>query len=831
MDPVDYNADYIKQISKYGFTVKLNHKYPEIRKQGMNLRWKQLWELIPVGIRYLWYCIKIWRQGRQPIMDFVNQLSDRPIYGAPIGGIGTGTIGRGFNGEFCRYSLIPGIYNYDTILTNQFIVTIRDTDGNTIYHQVLSTNDNRQSKKLSSWKWGFDGNNGNYTALYPRSWTEYNIKEPAVKLICRQISPIIPNNYKDSSLPCAVFVWEVKNLSEINLNVSITFTFQSGINNDETLDDKWTEFFEHQNDVLGVMIHQELNGMPCTYAISSRACANVDISRTLVFDPNGDGLDLWDSLERTGKLSTVTERISPTTKHHVAAGLCASMYVPSKELHEVAFSLVWDMPKINFHNKMREYLRYYTKYFYNDEQSVAPEISHYALNNFPKWESDIFKWQRTVLDDVELPDWYKSALFNELYYVADGGTVWLKTDETDIFSDNDPRKIYGRFGYLEGHEYRMYNTYDVHFYAAFALAQLWPNLQSSIQYEICDTIEMEDSTTRWSMYDGSMHLRKIKGFVPHDVGDPYEEPFMKINAYPVHDICEWKDLNLKYILTCYRDYSITGDLNCLRNFWPSIKKVLDSSLVWDKDNDGLIENAGFPDQTYDAWVMEGASSYCGSLWLASLRCAVEVGKLVGDNEQSNKYMKILERGKVSFQNKLWNGKYYNFDSSPSEYCKSIMSDQLCGQWFLQTCGFSHEVFPEDRVKSSLMTIFENNVMKYKGGYQGAVNGFLPSGSIDIRSLQSEEMWTGVSYGLAALMIHEGMIEQGFRTAEGVYRTVWEKIGMGFQTPEALYENYYYRSTGYMRPLSIWAIHRAWSMRNRSDMEKETDNVTIKDNTA
>ena len=23
------------------------------------------------------------------------------------------------------------------------------------------------------------------------------------------------------------------------------------------------------------------------------------------------------------------------------------------------------------------------------------------------------------------PDWYKSALFNELYYVSDGGTVWL----------------------------------------------------------------------------------------------------------------------------------------------------------------------------------------------------------------------------------------------------------------------------------------------------------------------------------------------------------------------------------------------------------------------
>ena len=33
------------------------------------------------------------------------------------------------------------------------------------------------------------------------------------------------------------------------------------------------------------------------------------------------------------------------------------------------------------------------------------------------------------------------------------------------------------FRYLEGHEYRMYNTYDVHFYSSFALIDLWPNLQ------------------------------------------------------------------------------------------------------------------------------------------------------------------------------------------------------------------------------------------------------------------------------------------------------------------------------------------------------------------
>lgn len=44
---------------------------------------------------------------------------------------------------------------------------------------------------------------------------------------------------------------------------------------------------------------------------------------------------------------------------------------------------------------------------------------------------------------------------------------------------DDPRRAYGRFAYLEGHEYRMYSTYDVHFYASVALANLFPNLQVS----------------------------------------------------------------------------------------------------------------------------------------------------------------------------------------------------------------------------------------------------------------------------------------------------------------------------------------------------------------
>lgn len=61
-----------------------------------------------------------------------------------------------------------------------------------------------------------------------------------------------------------------------------------------------------------------------------------------------------------------------------------------------------------------------------------------------------------------------------------------------------------------------------------------------------------------------------------------------------------------------------------------------------------------------------------------------------------------------------------------------------------------------------------------------------------KSMQSEEIWTGVVYALASVMISEGMTSEGFQTAKGIYETVYNTIGMGFETPEALYEKKHYR---------------------------------------
>ncbi|CAF4538949.1 unnamed protein product, partial [Rotaria magnacalcarata] len=60
---------------------------------------------------------------------------------------------------------------------------------------------------------------------------------------------------------------------------------------------------------------------------------------------------------------------------------------------------------------------------------------------------------------------------------------------------------------------------------------------------------------------------------------------------------------------------------------------------------------------------------------------------------------------MSYSDKLWNGKYYNYDSSLSRHHDCIMSDQLAGFWYLRLSGHKYDDFEKDRIGSVLNTIF------------------------------------------------------------------------------------------------------------------------------
>jgi non-lysosomal glucosylceramidase len=48
----------------------------------------------------------------------------------------------------------------------------------------------------------------------------------------------------------------------------------------------------------------------------------------------------------------------------------------------------------------------------------------------------------------------------------------------------------------------------------------------------------------------------------------------------------------------------------------------------------------------------------------------------------------------------------------------------------------------------------------------------------------------------------------------MFKSMTEKIGLCFETPEALYGKACYRSLGYMRPLSIWSMQTAYERKKK-----------------
>ncbi|XP_037708746.1 non-lysosomal glucosylceramidase isoform X1 [Drosophila subpulchrella] len=899
----------VTAVPKYGLKLKFDHVWPERRIQNARASIRQTLPMVPLVCRYAAYYWKVSREGRRVYMDYYYMENGKQIYGVPIGGIGGGTIGRGYAGEFCRFQMRPGIYEYNVVQANQFIVTIKDPKGCTIFQSLLSkcsTRDkssnpdadtdpdgertkcqlpncsSRAKQPLSAWHSNIEDSRCSYTGLYPRSWTEYDLSHYGVRLTCRQVSPVIPHEYRDSSLPCAVFVWSVENVCDQERKVSITFSFKNGTGNKKQDAEGGAESqLISEGNAKGVSIRQKIADMPCSYNLACRVLPEISITRCPQFDPAGNGEQLWGQLKEHGQLSEQPTSESLKTKD-IGVAVCAQVALKPMASHELEFVLAWDMPKIQFPRKMQTHTRYYTKYF-DDSGESGPKICEYALKQYATWERLIDAWQRPKLNDETLPDWYKCAIFNQLYFISDGGTIWLKCDSSlgkDLAYD-DPRLAYGRFGYLEGHEYRMYNTYDVHFYASPALAHLWPNLQVSLQYDFKDAIAAELSDTRKMLYDGKVMPRKVKNCVPHDLGDPDEEPFTLINCYNIHDVNDWKDLNTKFVLQVYRDYYVLNELaqaqsdnaskfssiefidkeslyelysqdnkrknsseekqqnrksasmyinetngkvylmdaiGYLKAMYGPCKAIMERTIEYDKDNDGLIENTKMPDQTYDSWVMDGPSAYCSGLWLAALQTMSAMATILDQPNDCLRYQDILEKGKKSLEEKLWNGSYYRFDLSHS-HRDTIMADQLCGHWYLKSCGFDYEIYPKENVRTALKRIYDNNVMGFHEGNIGAVNGFIANageptkpGHVDNSNIQAEEVWPGVVYALAATMIQEGMYEEAFQTAGGMYKTISQRIGMNFETPEALYGEKRYRSIGYMRPLSIWSMQVALERR-------------------
>jgi non-lysosomal glucosylceramidase len=88
-----------------------------------------------------------------------------------------------------------------------------------------------------------------------------------------------------------------------------------------------------------------------------------------------------------------------------------------------------------------------------------------------------------------------------------------------------------------------------------------------------------------------------------------------------------------------------------------------------------------------------------------------------------------------------------------------------------------------------------------------VNGMTADGQVIVQqgNQQVQEVWVGTTFSVAALMLADGMKDEAYRTAWGLYHTTYETQGYWFRTPEAWDGTGHYRASMYMRPAAIWAM--------------------------
>lgn len=783
---------------------------------------------------------------------YPSNIDDGPWHGMPLGGFGAGCIGRSSRGDFNLWHIDGGEHLFKNAPACQFSVFESNNTSSQAY--ALSTQP-PDDGSLQAWQWyagsgsrgvGEQGSGGEsdcvqqtgtYHALYPRSWFVYeNIFK--AQLTCEQFSPIWANNYQETSYPVAVFVWNAYNPTDAPITVSIMLSwenmvgwFTNALKSPEVRvrDDgspvydyqpRWGESQGNYNylvespQFLGCFLGRVDIAEPVpegdgSWCIATRQNPKVEVFYHTKWNPVGTGEEIWSSFADNGSLDNYINATPAAAGEQLAAALAVRFTLQPRESLEIPFALAWDLPVTEFAAGVN-YHRRYTDFFGKNGQN-AWAIATTALEQYHSWQQQIQNWQQPILNREDLPAWFKTALFNELYVLSGGGTLWSAASELD------PR---GQFAVLECLDYRWYESLDVRLYGSFGLLLLFPELEKAVIRAFARAIPQGDDTPRVIGYyytikaESPIAVRKVAGATPHDLGAPNEHVWQKTNYTSYQDCNLWKDLGCDFVLQVYRDYLFTGadDVEFLRDCWDAIVQTLDYLKTFDLDNDGIPENSGAPDQTFDDWRLQGVSAYCGGLWLAALEAAIAISQIllnhnVGDLDilavEKSTFETWLKQSRPIYQEKLWNGQYYKLDSNSGS--DVVMADQLCGQFYARLLGLP-DIVSSDRALSALKTVYQACFLKFCDGKFGAANGVRPDGSPENpQATHPLEVWIGINFGLAAFLVQMGMKDEAFRLTQAVVQQIYDN-GLQFRTPEAITAAGTFRASTYLRPMAIWAIY-------------------------
>jgi len=392
-------------------------------------------------------------------------------------------------------------------------------------------------------------------------------------------------------------------------------------------------------------------------------------------------------------------------------------------------------------------------HYYATRFRSAGDVARYVADNFQRLGGETQLWHDTYYDST-LPHWLLDRLHMPVSTLATNTVQW---------------RANGRFWGWEGVGCCAGTCTHVWNYE-HALARLQPHLERTVR-------------------------------IMQDFGEGFDEPtglvgFRSNRAYAADGQCGT-------VLKAYREHLISPDNAFLKANYPKIRKAMEYMLGQDGDEDGLI--AGSQHNTFDI-NFHGPNTFVGSLYLAALRAAEEMAKLMQDEKFAARCRKVFASGSEKTMDRLYDGEYFFQDvdlarHARAQYAHGCLADQLFGQNWAHQLSLGY-LYPKEAVRKAIRAVYKYNWAPDVGPHNkvhrpervfarpGEAGLFictwpksrhLERGGVRYRN----EVWTGIEYQVAAGLIYEDCIDEGLTIIRAVHdrydakkRNPWNEVECG-----------------------------------------------------
>ena len=269
--------------------------------------------------------------------------------GVPLGGIGAGNFMYNACGSFGPWRMRPQDLEYRYLPQAAFHVR-EEADGKKPVVTTLAT-----TNLMTGWPKLMPGA-ATYSALFPRGWCEYGGFDS--KITMEFFSPIIKDNYRETSLPVGVFVFHLSNPSAKPTKVSLMFTFPNASYGGKISRKGLCNSRIKERKIAGIMMKADDPLNPAETQGSQWCIASAaDATFRTSWDGAGDGREILDDFADDGRL-----RDGEAKTDLPAGALAVTRTLNPGETVDVPFVLAWDFPQVSFGSGTRWWRRY-TEYF------------------------------------------------------------------------------------------------------------------------------------------------------------------------------------------------------------------------------------------------------------------------------------------------------------------------------------------------------------------------------------------------------------------------------------------------------------------------------------